>query len=108
MGLEEEFESWDPAIVRLANLQPYFREYCREFNYRSAEEAKAVAGVEGFICWIGSKWLAWRNETRKQGCLSNEDHVAFSAWLPSKVDAEIKRITETPELNCHGLESVDD
>lgn len=100
--LKKEFSAWDATIMSAENVQPYFREYCREWNFPSLEAAKAAGGVEGFVCWIGSKWMKWREETQKQGVLNDDDYTAFSAWLPGAVNMEIKRITEAPELNCHG------
>lgn len=100
--IKELFGAWSPPIVEVANLQPYFREYCREWDFSSFEAAKAAGGIESFIVWIGSKWMEWREETKKHGCLTNEDHDAFSAWLPGSVDKRIKVIMGAPELNCHG------
>jgi len=84
----------------LGPLQPYFVEYCREKSLITREDMTTARTVDHFVLWIGRKWMQWREENKNHRELSDADHANFAAWLPIAVDAEIKSITEIPELNC--------
>lgn len=70
----------------LGPLQPYFSEFCRELNIISLDNMTHAGITSQFIVWIGFKWMEWRSGTGKHGELTDEDHLAFAAWLPGRVD----------------------
>lgn len=79
-------------------MNPRYLAYCKA--HREPDPDKMIEKdtelypggfMTGFIVWIGSMWMEWKQENKKfyagdSHTPSNEDHDLFDAWLNKKVE----------------------
>lgn len=81
-------------------MNPRYLAYCKAQGEPDPDKMMERDGelypggvMTGYIVWIGSMWMEWKDENKKfySGDLrtpSDSDHDLFDAWLKKKVEIQ--------------------